>query len=75
MVTVSIKNSLFKSISNIAKEKGTNEESIINDLLTEAIEEYDDCELLKKVQQAETEFEEGKTLRLDVDGFNKRYGL
>jgi len=74
MVTISIKDSLYKNISNIAKKEGTNEETIINDILIEAIEEYDNCELLEKVKQAEYEFKEGKTIKLDVDGFNKRYG-
>jgi len=75
MVFVSIKDPLFKTICNIARKEGTSEETFINDILSETIEEYEGCELLKKVKLAESEFEEGRTIRLDVDGFNKRYGL
>ena len=72
---IKIDRKILKNISEIARKEGTNEETIINDILSEAVEEYDDCELLKKVKQAESEFKEGKTIRLEVDGFNKRYGL
>ena len=40
----------------ILMKEGINEETIINDILSEAIEENDDCELFKKVKQAESEF-------------------
>ena len=72
---VEIKPNLLKAISEIAKDEGTDEKTIINDFLTEAVEDYNDCELLEKIKQADNEFKDGKSIRLDVDGFNKRYGL
>lgn len=71
IATIDIKPDVLKSINEIAKDEGTDEKTIINDLLSEAIEEYNDCELLKKVKRAESEFKEGKTIRLDADRFNK----
>ena len=75
MVTVSIDTKILEGITKIAREEGTNEQSIITDILSEAIEEHEDSELLEKVKRAESEFEKGKAIRLDVDEFNKRYGL
>ena len=75
VATIDIKLDILKGISKIAKDEGTDEKTLINNLLSEIVEEYNDCELLKNIKQAESEFEEGKTIRLDVDGFNKRYGL
>jgi len=75
VATIDIKSDILKGISKIAKDEGTDEKTLINNLLKELIEEYNDCELLKKIKKAESEFKEGKTIRLDVDGFNKRYGL
>ena len=66
---------ILKAISEIANDERTDEKTIINDFLIEAIEKYNDCELLNKIKEEESEFKEGKTIRLNVDGFNKRYGL
>ena len=75
MVSVSIKGPLFKTISKIAMKEGTSEETIINDILNEVIEEYEDCELLEKVKQAEAEFEAGHTITLTPDELRERLGL
>ena len=66
---------ILKSISKIAIKEGTNEESLINSMLSEAIEEYDDCKLLEKVKQAEAEFEAGHTITLTTDELRERLGL
>ena len=75
IATIYIEPDILKGISKIAKDEGTDEETLINDLLSEVVEEYNNCELLENIKKAETEFRDGKTIRLDVDGFNKRYGL
>ena len=75
MVTFSIDTKVLESISKIAKDEGINEESIINEFLNEAVEDYDDCELLERLKKSDAEIRDSKGITLGADEFDKRYGL
>ena len=51
---------LLKAISKIAKDEGTDEKTIITDILSEAVEEYNDCELLDRLNKGVAEIREDK---------------
>ena len=61
---IDIKQDILKNIVRIAKSEGTDEKTLINDILSEAIREYDNCELLKKVKEAEARIDEGRVFLL-----------
>ena len=58
--TVDIKQDILRVISEIAKDEGTDEKTIINDFLSEAIEEYNDCELLERLNKGVIEIKAGQ---------------
>ena len=57
-----IKQDILKNIVRIAKIEGTDEKTLINDILSEAIEEYDNCVLLKKIKEADARIDEGESV-------------
>ena len=61
MLSIVVDNpNLLKAISKIAKDEGTDEKTLVNDILSEAIEEYNDCELLERLNKGVAEIREGK---------------
>ena len=60
VATIDIKPDILKIISKIAKDEGTDEKTIINDFLSEAIEEYTDYELLERLNNGVAEIRAGK---------------
>jgi predicted transcriptional regulator len=60
IATIDIKPDILKVISKIAKDEGTDEKTIINDFLSEAIEEYTDCELLERLNNGVAEIRAGE---------------
>ena len=60
VATIDIKPDILKIISKIAKDEGTDEKTIINDFLSEAIEEYTDCELLERLNNGVAEIRAGE---------------
>ena len=49
----------------IAKSEGTDEKTLINDILSEAIHEYDNCGLLKKVKEADARIDDGESVSVE----------
>ena len=72
---IKIDTKILESISKMAKEAGTNEEILIHNILSEAIEEYDDCDLLKRLKKGETEIKEGKGIKLSMKELSERLGV
>jgi len=60
VANIDIKPDILKAISKIAKDEGTDEKTIINDFLSEAIEEYADCELLERLNNGVAEIKAGE---------------
>ncbi|MDR3063536.1 MAG: hypothetical protein LBU40_05290 [Methanobrevibacter sp.] len=60
VATIDIKPDILKIIRKIAKDEGTDEKTIINDFLSEAIEEYTDCELLERLNKGVAEIRAGE---------------
>ena len=60
VANIDIKPDILKVISRIAKDEGTDEKTIINDFLSEAIEEYTDCELLERLNKGVAEIKAGE---------------
>ena len=59
MANVIIEDNLFKSIKEIAKKEGTNEEIFIKNILSEVVKNYDDCELLERLNKGLAEIKTG----------------
>ena len=55
----------WKIILEIAKSEGTDEKTLINDILSEAIREYDNHGLLKKINEAEAIIEEEDSISIE----------
>ena len=51
MANIIIEDNLLKSIKDIAKKEGTNEETFIKNILSEAVENYEGCELLERLNK------------------------
>ena len=51
---------LLKAISKIAKDEGTDEKTLVNDILNEAVEDYNDCDLLKRLNKGVAEIKAGE---------------
>jgi len=60
VANVDIKPDILKVITQIAKDEGTDEKTIINDFLSEAIEDYANCELLKRLNNGVAEIRAGE---------------
>jgi len=51
---------LIKAISKIAKDEGTDEKTLVTDILSEVVEEYNDCELLERLNKGVAEIRAGE---------------
>ena len=52
-------------IVRIAKNEGIDEKTLINNILSEAILEYNNCELLKKVKEADARIDKGESISVE----------
>ena len=60
-----IKDDILKNILRIAKSEGIDEKNLINDILSNAIQEYDNCGLLKKIKEADARIDDGESISVE----------
>jgi hypothetical protein len=56
---IKIDTRLLESISKIAKDRGTDEDILITDILTEAVENYGSCGLVERLDEGLVEIKAG----------------
>ena len=62
VATIDIKPDILKGISKIAEDEGIDEKTLINNILSDAVEEYNDCELLLRLKKGVAEIREGESI-------------
>ncbi|KZX12220.1 hypothetical protein [Methanobrevibacter filiformis] len=75
MPTITIKENILKDIIEIAKDRNTNENQLVNDILLEAVEfaKQEDCEVFKELDRLSQEAKNGNYIEGDFETLEKRY--